>query len=153
MRKFKSSSRIAGLCGAAAVAGLLFAGCASSPGGIEPVHVSANKYARYSCASLRARGKQISNEALRLAGKVQKRSTNDAVAVGVALVVFWPAAFFVKGDGPDAEEYAKLVGERQAIEEASRQKGCRISFEPLQAANAKDGSSDAPDPNRGHVIQ
>ena len=77
-------------------------------------------------------------------------ATNDAVAMGVALVVFWPAAFFVKGDGPEAEEYAKLLGERRAIEAASKRQGCNIKFVALQGSDKKEKK---PEGNPGHVIQ
>lgn len=126
------------VCGALVAGGALLAGCASSPGGIEPAHISSSKYAGHSCASLRAKGQQVSKEAQRVAGKVQDRSTDDAVMTGVAIVLFWPAAFFVKGDGPEAEQYAQLVGERQAIEQASKQKGCGIKFAPLTSANSEE---------------
>lgn len=134
----KCLSKAAIICGTVLVGGLILNGCASSPGGIEPVAVSSSKYSGQSCASLRARGQRISKQALELSGKVHERSTNDAVAMGVALVLFWPAAFFVKGDGPEAEEYAKLVGERQAIETASKKKGCGIKFAPLAASNTEN---------------
>ena len=138
MSKSTSKSTIGAVCAAFLLGATALGGCASSPGGIEPAHVSASKYSGYSCGSLRAKSRRVSKEALRLAGKVQKRSTNDAVATGVALVLFWPAAFFVKGDGPEAEEYAELVGERQAIEKASKRKGCNIKFEPLAASNTEN---------------
>jgi hypothetical protein len=38
---------------------------------------------------------------------------------GAAIVLFWPAAFFVKGDGQNAAELARLKGEFEAIEQAS----------------------------------
>ena len=135
MSQYKSNKSTSALCATLFIGAAALGGCASSPGGIEPAQVSASKYSRHSCASLRAKSRRVSKEALRVAGKVQQRSNNDAVATGVALVLFWPAAFFVKGDGPEAEQYAELVGERQAIEKAAKRKGCKIRFEPLKAAN------------------
>ena len=44
--------------------------------------------------------------------------------MGVAAVVFWPALFFVKGDGEQAAEYARLKGEHEAINHAAIMKGC-----------------------------
>ncbi len=41
----------------------------------------------------------------------------------------WPAAFFVKGDGPAAAELARLKGEFEAIEQASIQKNCGLKFQ------------------------
>jgi hypothetical protein len=48
---------------------------------------------------------------------------------GAAIVLFWPAAFFVKGDGQNAAELARLKGEFEAIEQASIQKNCGIRFQ------------------------
>lgn len=53
--------------------------------------------------------------------------------MGVAVVLFWPAVFLVKGDGPEADEYAELVGERNAIEAAAKRKGCKIKFASLKS--------------------
>lgn len=46
----------------------------------------------------------------------------------VSLVLFWPAAFFMKGDGADAAEVARLKGEMQAIERVNSVKKCGIVF-------------------------
>ncbi len=53
--------------------------------------------------------------------------------MGVAVVLFWPAVFLVKGDGPEADEYAELVGERNAIEAAAKEKGCAVKFASLKS--------------------
>jgi len=45
-----------------------------------------------------------------------------------ALVIFWPAAFFVKGDGATAAELSRLKGEMETIERVADEKGCGITF-------------------------
>lgn len=45
-----------------------------------------------------------------------------------AVVIFWPAAFLIKGDGANAAELARLKGELEAIEKTSVVKNCNISF-------------------------
>lgn len=44
------------------------------------------------------------------------------------MVLFWPALFFIKGDGADAAEVAPVKGEMQAIEQLNRMKNCGIVF-------------------------
>jgi hypothetical protein len=44
-------------------------------------------------------------------------------------VIFWPAAFFVGGNGQTAAELAQLKGQMVAIEQASIQKKCAIEFQ------------------------
>jgi hypothetical protein len=58
----------------------------------------------------------------------QKRS-NDALATAAAVVVFWPAAFFVGGNGQTAAELGQLKGQMAAIEQASIAKKCAIQFQ------------------------
>jgi len=43
--------------------------------------------------------------------------------------VFWPAAFFIKGDKETAAQLARLKGELEALEKISIQKKCGITFE------------------------
>ncbi len=50
-------------------------------------------------------------------------ATNDAVAMGVGLILFWPALFFIDSDDR-AEEVGRLKGEVKALEQASIQKDC-----------------------------
>jgi hypothetical protein len=61
-------------------------------------------------------------------GLQNQNATNDAIATGVALVVFWPAAFLVHGNGTNAQEVAQLKGDMDAIEEANIRKRCGIQF-------------------------
>jgi hypothetical protein len=51
------------------------------------------------------------------------------VATGVGIVLFWPALFFIKGEGASAGEVARLKGEMDAIEQASIRKNCNIQFQ------------------------
>ena len=56
------------------------------------------------------------------------KRTNDQIATGVAVVVFWPAAFFVGGDGQAAAELGRLKGEYEALEKISIEKKCNMQF-------------------------
>ena len=47
-------------------------------------------------------------------------------------ILFWPTLFFLEGgDGPQAQEYARLKGERDAIGKVAVVKKCAIEFAPL----------------------
>ena len=51
----------------------------------------------------------------------------DNWQMGVGLVLFWPALFFLEGgDGPEAAEYAQLKGEFEALRDNSVTKKCGI---------------------------
>jgi hypothetical protein len=48
--------------------------------------------------------------------------------MAAAVVIFWPAAFLIKGNGTNAQEVPQLKGEMDAIEQANIQKKCNIQF-------------------------
>jgi hypothetical protein len=76
------------------------------------------------------RGRRRAAVAARVGGDrgAKSEGNNDAVVTGVALVVFWPAAFMLSGDGPTAAELSRLKGEMEALESVSIQKNCGIKF-------------------------
>jgi len=115
--------RIAMLACAAALCG-----CASSADEIGPEYVSPLEYQNYTCKQLREESRRVSRRASQLAGQLDDNATDDAIMTGVGVVVFWPALFFIDGDGPEAAEYARLQGEREAIEKAAIKRNCNIEF-------------------------
>ena len=106
----------------------VIAGCASKSSEIAPTYVSPMIYQNYNCQQLAQEAQSVSTRAAQIAGVQDQKSTNDAVVTGVAVVIFWPAAFFVKGDGATAAELGNLRGHMNAIEQASIQKKCGIQF-------------------------
>jgi hypothetical protein len=51
-----------------------------------------------------------------------------SLTTGVAIVVFWPAAFFVGGASASASELGRPKGEADALEQVSIKKNCGIQF-------------------------
>jgi hypothetical protein len=117
--------------------GLALSSCASKPKDIEAAYVSSTLYESLSCDRLREEATAVSARAIAASGVQQKKADNDAVAVGVGLVIFWPALFFAKGDGASAAEVSRLKGEMKAIETASLKNNCGIRFEDPTAQPAK----------------
>ncbi len=105
------------------------AGCASSASNIEAAYVSPMNYESYSCAQLEQEAERVSQRAIEVTGRQNERATRDAVATGVGIVLFWPALFFVRGDGAQAAEVSRLKGEMETIEKVSIRKNCAISFQ------------------------
>lgn len=116
-----------GIAGAVAISFL--AGCASAPKDIAPSYVSPTPYLSMSCKQLRTEAEGVSSRAAAAAGVQEKKASNDKALTAVSLIVFWPAAFFIKGDQASAAELARLKGEMQAIEQASKSKNCGITFQ------------------------
>ena len=109
--------------------GVLGVGCASSSSGIQPQYVSHLQYQGLSCRRIGAEAQRVSRRVAKVSGAQDEKASGDAVATGVALVIFWPAAFFIKGDGATAAELGRLKGEFEALEQAAIHKGCGLQFQ------------------------
>ena len=103
-------------------------GCASSSNDIQPQYVSHLQYQHLSCQQISAEAQRVSRRVAEVSGAQDEKASSDAVATGVALIVFWPAAFLVKGDGPTAAELGRLKGEFDALEKAAIEKRCGLQF-------------------------
>src|SRR5262245_43169940 len=102
---------------------------------IQASYVSPVMYQSYNCQQIAMEAQSVSTRAAQVAGVQDQQRTNDAIATGAAVVVFWPAAFLVGGNRQAAAELANLRGQMVALEQASIQKRCGIQFQqaPAQA--------------------
>jgi hypothetical protein len=114
---------------AAYVAG---AGCAKRSQDVAAAYVSPLQYEQYTCSQLAAEASRVSQRAGELSGVQDSKRTNDKIATAAAVIVFWPAAFFVGGDDAQTAELARLKGEFDAIQEVSIKKSCGIRFQSAQ---------------------
>jgi hypothetical protein len=105
------------------------AGCASSAADITASYVSPVQYSSYNCQQLGLEAQSVSARAAALSGAQDSQRTKDAIATTAAVVIFWPAAFFVGGDKQTAAELAQIKGQLVAIEQASIAKKCSIQFQ------------------------
>jgi len=131
---------------AALAAAALLVGCASKSADIQASYVSPILYQNLTCEQLALEAQNVSSRAIAASGQQDKKAGQDAAAVGVALVLFWPAAFLAQGDGATAAEVARLKGEMEAIEHASIQKNCGIVFEKPPAKPAANQKGKTPYP-------
>lgn len=114
-------------------------GCAKSANEVQPMYVSPLQYQNYNCAQLAAEAQRISRRVAEVSGVQDDKATNDAVATGVAIVVFWPAAFLVGGDDHNTAELSRLKGEFETLEKVAIEKKCSINFQkqPQQQKTAQ----------------
>jgi len=117
----------ASILAAFAVVGLT--GCASTSDKITGTYVSPMQYDNYNCRQLAEEARRVSARAAQAAGAQDSQATKDTVATTAAIIIFWPAAFFVGGDRQNAAELARLRGEMEAIEQTSIRKQCGIQFQ------------------------
>ena len=111
------------------VLGAALAGCASSSADITPTYVSPMLYQSYNCQQLALEAQSVSARAAALSGAQDSQRTKDTIATTAAVIIFWPAAFFVGGDKQTASELAQMKGQMVAIEQASIAKKCNIQFQ------------------------
>lgn len=68
---------------------------------------------------------RVSARKVELYTQLKKTSDNDTAQMSIGLILFWPTLFFLEGgDGPQAAEYSRLLGEEEAIEKTMIQKNC-----------------------------
>jgi hypothetical protein len=108
---------------------LLLAGCAKDADQVGATYVSPILYENYTCPQLAEEAQRVSARAAQASGVQDQKATNDKVAMGVGLVIFWPALLFTKGNDETTAELARLKGQMDAIEQASIRKRCGISFQ------------------------
>ncbi|MGE0251226.1 MAG: hypothetical protein AB7G80_01095 [Dongiaceae bacterium] len=117
----------------------LLSACASDPDRLAAAYVSPTQYQSFSCAQIGEEQSRISRQASQLYGNLKKDADNDAAQMGVGLILFWPALFFLEGgDGPQAAEYQRLKGEYEALEQVSVRKKCGIKFRDITPPKPKE---------------
>jgi hypothetical protein len=103
----------------------LLSGCADHSDKVRASYVSPMQYQDYSCRQIRAEIMNVSHKVNEIAGIQDKTATNDSVAMGVGLVLFWPALFFIE-HGDQHVQLAELKGQYEALEHAAIQKNCDV---------------------------
>lgn len=117
-----------------AVAASLLTSCASTSADVQGAYVTPLQYARYDCDQIREEVIRVSNRVHEVARIQDKKAKDDKWAMGVGLVIFWPALFFMIGSDRK-EELSRLKGEYDALEQVAIQKRCTVADE-MKAAEA-----------------
>src|SRR5665213_492202 len=117
------------IASAALFGALVVAGCAKDADQVGATYTSLILYDAYTCPQLAEEAQRVSARATQAAGVQDQKATNDKVAVGVGVVIFWPALLFTKGNDENTAELARLRGQMDAIEQTSIKKRCGINFQ------------------------
>jgi hypothetical protein len=111
---------------------LVASGCATSPDEIRASSVSPLRYANHSCEQIVQEAAYVEEEVNSLYYSLKKKADDDSTQMGLGLILFWPALFFLEGgDGPQAAEYAKYKGEHKALQRAAITKSCSTKIDSL----------------------
>ncbi len=106
--------------------------CATAPDKVSASYVSPLQYQGYDCDQIRSEMMRVSAKVREVSGAQAKSAKNDAIAVGVGLVLFWPALFFL-ASSDQKEELSRLKGEYDALQQSAIQKKCPVA-EEIEAA-------------------
>jgi len=98
-------------------------GCATSSGQVTASYASPLAYNSYDCSQIASETARLQGRMTELGGKIDKAADNDKVLTGVALVLFWPAVFFL-GNKQQEAEFGRYKGEYEAIQQAAIAKKC-----------------------------
>lgn len=109
--------------------GAVVASCAKDASEVGATYISPVTYESYTCQQLGDEAQRVSSRAAQASGVQDQRATNDKVAMGVGLIVFWPALLMTKGNDENTAELARLKGQMDAIEQVSIKKKCGITFQ------------------------
>jgi hypothetical protein len=105
------------------------AGCASSSSEVSATYVSPLQFQHLTCKQIAMEAERVSRRSAELSGVQDGKRTSDVVATTAAVIIFWPAAFLVKGDGQTAAELGRLKGEFEALERVANEKNCRLQMQ------------------------
>lgn len=106
-------------------------GCATPPEKIQTSYVSPVQYDHYDCDQIAMEMRHVGQRANDLYYDLKDEADTDSAQTAVGLILFWPALFFLEGgDDERAAEYARLKGERQALEDAAVIRKCDIAMMP-----------------------
>jgi len=112
---------------------LALSGCATASRDIAGASVSPLQYQSYDCEQLSAESMRINGRAAQLSGRLDEAASNDKAIVGVGMVLFWPALFFLGGTKQQEAEYARLKGESEAVQQVAIQKRCALAKAPASS--------------------
>ena len=117
---------------------ILLTACADKSANIQANYVSPLAYNSYNCEALEQEYARLVRKSQSINKQQDDIASNDSVATGVGLILFWPALFFIDNDDV-REQVAQLKGEVDAVEQAAIQKNC--SNVSSQISSDRDASN------------
>ncbi len=103
---------------------LLQSGCASHSSTIVPKPTDPAAYAGWRCDRLFDETDAVQQRAADVAYAVDSRAGNNMIALGLGVMVFWPALLAMRPDGEEAQQLAELKGRFEALRSAAAAQGC-----------------------------
>lgn len=105
---------------------LVLAGCATASKDIVATSSSPLQYQNLDCTQIQQELTRVTNRANDIGARLDTAAQNDKAIAGVALLLFWPAAFALGGTKGQEAEYANLKGQADALQQAAIAKKCAL---------------------------
>lgn len=115
----------------------VMAGCATNPDKVSARYVSPVIYSNYDCDQLRQEMVRIGAKVDEVTGQQRSKARNDQIAMGVGMVVFWPAPFMLALGEDKKSELQGLKGQYDAVNEAAIMRKCGMPDEVRTATAAE----------------
>lgn len=106
------------------LAASLLAGCATRSVNVAPAPADPAEFAAWDCTRLDDERDRVQQRAADAAYSVDERVGNNILALGVGVMVFWPAMLALRADGPEAADLARLKGRFEALQAVALQRQC-----------------------------
>jgi hypothetical protein len=115
---------------------VLLSACITRSGDVKPLPADPSIYATWGCAALYDETDRVRQRGAQIAYAVDERSGNNIIALGLGVMVFWPALLAMRPHGPDAELLAQLKGQDEALQAAQARSACPPAPEQLAPERA-----------------
>ena len=116
---------------------VFLSGCAPAPSRIKARYTSPVQYQNYECNQISQEMVRVKKNLDEVTDQQDRLATKDAVAMGVGMLVLWPALFFLIGDNKEGE-VATLKGEYEALQQIAIEKGCTNAMQFAEAETEKE---------------
>jgi hypothetical protein len=111
-------------------------GCATRSSDVAPQPADPATFATWDCARIDEESDRVQLHAADVAYAVDARVGNNMIALGLGVMVFWPALLAMRPDGMEAQELAALKGRFEALRTAALQRGCPPPPETMNTERA-----------------
>jgi hypothetical protein len=111
-------------------------GCATRSSNVAPQKTDPVEFTGWSCERIDEESDRVQLRAADVAYAVDARVGNNMIALGLGVMVFWPALLAMRPDGMEAQELAALKGRFEALRSVAQQRGCPPPPETMTAQRA-----------------
>ncbi|MEO5732937.1 MAG: hypothetical protein ABIN96_00475 [Rubrivivax sp.] len=115
---------------------LLLQGCITRSTEVRAAVADAAEFAAWSCVRIDDELDEVQHQAADVAYSVDAQAGNNILAMGLGVMVFWPAMLAMRPDGLEAADLARLKGRFDALSDAARRQGCVPAGDTPSAARA-----------------